>query len=589
MRNGLSIVLALVAAAVLAASFGVGGRTPAAEARAAAAPCVLPQVRPLWVDFGHPVVAEVFARPGLVLGVSSGDFPATMRKAGARTMYWDMNLNNRVGLPTAPAAADTIVDKANRLFDFASGQMDCTTPTIILNELFGAGLETPWSASNTQYRDNVLTFMRTIAARGGRPMLLIPGLPFTGNGAADWWREVAKVGDIVPEVYFRGPTLHKLGPLLASRRMRVAMRRSVRSLTEIGIPPSKLGVVLGFQTSRGSGGREGLQPASAWFRVAKWQALAARQVASETGIGTIISWGWGTYRADDTDTDKTATACVYLWTRDPRLCDGPKAAGPDFDTSRTEGQIILPSGAQCTVGKRTISRAQIAALTKLTADRDIALSVLLARLAESPHAAVPGARVLAAERAVRAAQFRGSAASYRAALARSGASVSLARGALGDELRRLKLESRISAPRPTAREVSSFYTAYPDLLARRVEVKPAPWWLGRRVRGLALAPVAPKALFALRSGRARRVLDLEAAYRVKPLDETQALGSVPLAVARPAIAAVLAAFERHAAFERWSVTRQEVTLRGTVCLRDDLPEPCTIRLAGYLPFLTTAG
>ena len=589
MRKGLFVLVLLSGVAVLAASVGVRGGTEAAEARAAAAPCVLPQTRPLWVEFGHPAVAEVFARPGLVLGVSSGDFPATMRKAGARTMYWDMNLNNRVGLPTAPAAAATIVDRANRLFDFAAQQMDCTTPTIILNELFGANLETPWSASNTQYRENVLTLMRTIAARGGRPMLLIPGRPFTGNGAADWWREAAKVGDLVPEVYFRGPTLHKLGPVLANRRIRVAFRRAITSLTAIGIPARKLGIVLGFQTSRGSGGREGLQPAAAWFRVAKWQALSARQVARETGISTIVSWGWGTYRADDTDTDKTATACVYLWTRDSRLCDGPKAAGAGFNTSLDEGQIVLPAGAQCRVGKKTVTRAQLASLTKLTGDRDIAFSILLARLAESPYAAVRGARVVAAERAVRAAQFRGNAASYRAALSRVGASVSLARGALGDELRRLEVESRLAAPRPTAREISSFYTAYPDLLARRVEAKPAPWWLGGRKRGLALAPAAPKAVFALKGAKATRVLDLDATYRVKALDDAQPLGTVPLSVARPGIAAVLRAFERRAAFERWSVERQTVMLRGAVCLRDDLPEAGTIRLAGYLPFLTTAG
>ena len=77
--------------------------------------------------------------------------------------------------------------------------------------------------------------------------------------------------------------------------------------------------------------------------------------------------------------------------------------------------------------------------------------------------------------------------------------------------------------------------------------------------------------------------------RVKALHDAQPLGSVPLSVARPGIAAVLRAFERRAAFERWSVERQTVLLRGAVCLRDDLPEAGTIRLAGYLPFLTTAG
>ena len=137
--------------------------------------------------------------------------------------------------------------------------------------------------------------------------------------------------------------------------------------------------------------------------------------------------------------------------------------------------------------------------------------------------------------------------------------------------------------------MQTFYTSYPDVLARRVEAKPAPWWLGKRTTGLALAPAAPRGVFTAKTGRRTRVLDLDASYRVKPLDEVQPLGSVPLATAREGVAAVLAAFDRRAAFERWSVTRQESVQRGLICAKDDLPEPGTIRLASYLPFLTTSG
>lgn len=590
MRKWLYLCCAIVAAVV--ASAGVRGYvgTQVADARPAIAPCVLPAQRPLWLDFGHPSVAAVFARPGVTLAVSSGDFPASMRKAGARTVYWDMNLRNRIGIPTAPAPAETIVERANRLFDFAALQMDCTTPWIALNELFGANLETPWSTANAQYRQNVLTFMRTLAERGARPFLLLPATPFTGTEeAASWWREAARYGDLVPEVYFRGPSIYKLGPILANRRMRVAMRRSIASLTSIGIPARKIGLVLGFQTARGAGGREGLEPSSSWFRLIKWQALAARQVTRETGAATVWSWGWGTYRADDTDRDKAGASCVYLWTRDPRLCDAPKTVGTAFGPSLTEGQITLPPGAECKVGSRTIGRAQLAALVRLTGDRDVAFSILLARLAESPFAAVRGPQILRAERAVQAARFGGSSASYRASLARAGATVSLARGALADELRRMRLEGRLRAGRPSAQEVQTFYAAYPDLLARRVEVKPAAWWLGGRTTGLVLEPVGPRRIFALPSNRSARLLDLDATYRATPLAATQPLGSLPLAAARRAIEITLAAFDRRGAFEAWSVARQEVVLRGAVCARDDLPEPGTIRLAGYLPFLSTAG
>ena len=464
-----------------------------------------------------PALKSVFGRPGVIAAVSTGDFPAQMRQAGARTIYWDMNLNNRVGLPTAPTAPETIVDRANRLYEFAATQMGCTTPWIVLNELFGSHLETPWSENNTIYRQNVLTLMKTLSERGAKPLLLLSTTPFTGtDAAADWWREVARYGDLVKESYFGAPSLYKRGPVLANRRLRVGFRRGIESLTSIGIPVRKIGIALGFQTARGTGGREGLQPSSAWFRVVKWQALAARQVARETGIAHVVSWGWGTYRADAVDPDKPRTACVYLWTRDPRLCDAPRVVGADLNTSLTEGQIVLPRGAQCVVGKRTITRAQLAALTKLTGDRDIAYSILLARLAESPFAAVPGKQVVAAERAVLAARFGRSAAAYRAALARVGGNVSLARGALADELRRMRLESRLRAPAASAAEISAFYTSYPDIRARVVEAKPAPWWLGRRTRGLALEPLAPRPLFSLKANKMAKVLDLDSTYRVKP-------------------------------------------------------------------------
>jgi hypothetical protein len=69
----------------------------------------------------------------------------------------------------------------------------------------------------------------------------------------------------------------------------------------------------------------------------------------------------------------------------------------------------------------------------------------------------------------------------------------------------------------------------------------------------------------------------------------QPLGSVPLVQARSAIASALAAFDRRAAYERWSVGRQDSVLRAITCMRDDLPGAGTIRLTGYLPFLSTAG
>src|SRR5581483_8025215 len=109
------------------------------------------------------------------------------------------------------------------------------------------------------------------------------------------------------------PRLYKLGPILASRRIRNAFRDAILDYTNLGIPVERLGLMLGFQSGPGTGGREGLKPSSAWFDVVKWQALAAKEVAQELGLASVWSWGWGTFNTAGADPDKAAAACVYLW------------------------------------------------------------------------------------------------------------------------------------------------------------------------------------------------------------------------------------------------------------------------------------
>jgi len=559
---------------------------------AAAGPCGVPDSKPLWVDFGTPDMASLFGRPGMALGVSSGEFPAQMRAAGASTMYWDMHLNKRVGTPSKPADPATITERANRLYDFAAQQMECPTPRIVLNELFGAHLETPWSATNEQYRENVLVLVRGLAARGARPMLLLSTRPYTDSeAAAGWWRELGRHADIVPEVYFNARGIWRMGSIAGNRHMRTAMRRAVGNLTAIGIPTAQIGVVLGFQTRKGVGGRDGLQPDDAWYEVVKWQARSARQVAQEMGLAWIFSWGWASYSQSADNGDKQIAACVYLWARDPDagLCDGPTAAGPRFSASLTDGQLRLNPGDQCRLNGRAIRSQAVAALARVTADRAVAFTVLLARVAEEPYAKVPPTRVLAAERAVITLRFGGSRAAYLAALAKANATVGIARGVLADELRRLQLARGMRARLPASREVKTFYTSYPDLLVRQIEAEPAPWWLGNRTRGLAMIGLAPERVFALPADAQTKLWALDGVYKVIAHGETQTLGSVPLDQARPAIAAALNAFARRAAFERWSVGRQVYFTRLMTCRRDDMPDPGTVRLTSYLPFLSLDG
>ena len=153
----------------------------------------------------------------------------------------------------------------------------------------------PWTPTNAQYRANVLEVLRGISARGGRPLLLISARPYIDGDALAWWQQAGQVAEIAREVYFPAPPLMRTGAVLASRTMRQKFRQGLAPLLAAGIPPDRLGLVIGFQSGPGKGGREGLQPTAAWLRFTKLVTLAAKQVAGELRIGSVVTWGWGTF------------------------------------------------------------------------------------------------------------------------------------------------------------------------------------------------------------------------------------------------------------------------------------------------------
>jgi len=259
--------------------------------------------------------------------------------------------------------------------------------------------------------------------------------------------------------------------------------------------------------------------------------------------------------------------------------------GASFGTSLTAGQVDLPAGIQCSVGTQTIPAISIKRLQVLTGDRDTAFSALFERAVESALVTVPTKDVLAAEATIVADAFHGSRPAYLAALRQAHATLPVARAVIADELRRAKLEARLYAPVPSAAEVKTFYSSYPDLLVRQVQARPAPSWLGGKAKGLALSEVAPGRLFTIAAGTQAVVRTAEGPFAVKALDDTVPLGAVPLGRARPAIVAALRSFARGQAFERWTILRQHTALDTTTCVRDDLPQPSAIDLVQYLPFL----
>ncbi|HVS85387.1 MAG TPA: hypothetical protein VHD91_07135, partial [Gaiellaceae bacterium] len=312
-----------------------------------------------------------------------------------------------------------------------------------------------------------------------------------------------------------------------------------------------------------------------------------KQVAADTGAGSIFSWGWQMWNAAENDPDKAHAACVWMWARDNAYCDAPLMLGPQFDPSLTEGQIVLRSGTFCAVADSgSITVRELRALQVLTGDRDAAMTALVERLTESRWTTVTNAQVLAAEKTVIADSFKGSRAAYLSALAQAHASLAIARAALADELRRSALEAKLAVAEPSADDVQTFYATYPQLLVRRVTaVAPAPSWLGGAKAGYALSEVAPDSLFALPPGKKATVSTLAGPVTVKPVGASFPLGALTLSAARPAIVAALRDFARSQAFETWTIAKQKSLEARMTCLRDELPEPAAVDLTDYLPFL----
>ena len=554
----------------------------------AALSCGLPEAQPVWIDFADSSVSfwrERFARPGVVVGTGGPLLAAEARAAGAGTVHWDMYLRKRVGTPSEPADAALIEKRADSLFDYAVSVTGCEQPLITLNELWGASLPTPLTPTAERYRANVLRFVSRLAERGARPALLVSSQPFTGDDAATWWRSIAAVSDLVLEKYANANVIWRDGAVYGSRRLRTSYRQSVARLLAVGIPASRIGIMVGFQTGSGTGGREGLSPRSRWFDVAKWQAFAANQVARELRLSHLWSWGWAQRDERSNDPDKTYAACVWLWSRDSSLCDAPGILGGELDADRRVGQIDLPAGIRCVYGSTPLTAASVAGLAKVTHDRELALTALVIRAAERERARVATADALATEARIVGARFGGSAAAYQAALAEIGASRSVSRGIIGDELRARQISARLAAPKPSAADIARFRSTFAPVLARRVVVSPAPSWLPEG-RGVALATSAPEALFGLPTGRPTTIRTAAGTFTVRALEETTALGALGSELARPAVVRELRSERRLDAYAAWTIRMQKAAESRLACERDRLPELGVVTLSSFAPFLS---
>ena len=275
-----------LAAAVLCA-LALVAATATGSSRAVTWPCGIRTSAPLWVDYTDAAVPfwrQIFAKPGLVIATppGTGGLPTGLRAAGASTVYFDLKLASRVGTPDVPADAAKIVGNADALFDAAVKQTGCATPLIAENELFGSSTQTPWSSSNSQYRANVLALPDP--ARGPRGAPVPPDL-LAALRRRRRRRLVAGRGEGVrrrPGVLpGAAPGVCRRGRSSGAATLRSQMRQAMGAFTSIGVPASRLGLMLEFAS--GVYGRNGLKPASAWFDYVKLEC--ARGASSRAGNG----------------------------------------------------------------------------------------------------------------------------------------------------------------------------------------------------------------------------------------------------------------------------------------------------------------
>ena len=432
---------ALATSALLAVALGAAALARSTAAASVSDACGVPVTAPVWFDYGEGSVKAdtraVLARPGVVVAASGTTLPTYYRKLGAASAYFVIGLSKLVGQPSAPADPASMPTVSDALYAKAAASTACATPWIALNELAGSGLPTPWSPTNTTYRANILALMQGLTAHGAHPVLFANGNPNFVGDAANWWQQVGQAGSIAYEAYYDARRVLARGSLIGNRLVRLGMRKTMASFAATGVPTARLGLVLGFHSGliAGAGGRQGLQPREAWLRVVKWETLAASQVAADMHLGSIWAWGWGTYGAASVDPDKPAAACVSLWARSQTLCDASTAGGPAFNTSLTEGQILLPPGVLCNmVGSRRIRTADVMRLAAFTGSRSSALNTLFGRIVFRNRVTISNDQVLAVEQQSIDRDFGGDRSAYLAALTQEHATLGMARSVILDEL-----------------------------------------------------------------------------------------------------------------------------------------------------------
>jgi hypothetical protein len=245
----------------------------------------------------------------------------------------------------------------------------------------------------------------------------------------------------------------------------------------------------------------------------------------------------------------------------------------------------LQQGLRCRLGNTAVRWSAINPILRLTGDPELAFSNAFARAVQQRLARVSPAEIITAERAIISSRFGGSRRAYLAAIVGARTSLAVARGVIGDELRRARIESRFRVASPNARQIADYHETYGELQVRLVQAKEGTQWLGGRRTGYVLESAGPPRLMTLASGRWASLWSPLGTVEVRPLGPPLPLGSVPIGNVNQAIRAALIAHAREAHFPSWLMGAQKSAFAEATCWRDQLPELGEVDLTNYLPFL----
>ena len=323
----------------------------------------------------------------------------------------------------------------------------------------------------------------------------------------------------------------------------------------MGIPPSRIGLFLGFQVGAGPAAAKGSSespgsatPSSRPSPRGRWPRSSAStrsgRGAGRTGARTRPDPGQGDRRVRlPLDAQSGALR---------RPGDGRA----EFDDRPGRRPALVASRAGRLHDRRDPAArgGEIGALTRLTGDRQAAFTALSQRAAGALRCRSRAPEIVAAERPLMRQRFRGHRSAYRSGPGPGGRELTMARGVIADEPAR-PARPHLPARRPTGTEVGEYYEPYGGAQARAVESGRRPPGSAGRPAGSRSRPSRPRGCSRSRSGQtdedphARRRLQVRAlgrpnrsgpsrsrapAWRVRRADALGASGGLRPLAAPPA-------------------------------------------------------